>query len=164
MKYVLIIILALFAGSCVFGNLLVTDGIYTFRDGSFSYGVSYRRTPCELCGEAISVQKYNGSNSTYCVDTASSLPLSEYESSAGVDEWEFKLAHDLCDECALLANEKIKKPLVAKYKELWAGLIETKSKEKAEREVKRKGLHIRSINEKIESLQEELKEIEGNQE
>jgi predicted CopG family antitoxin len=124
-----------------------------------SFGATYRRVPCELCGEAISVSVPSENSWTYCNATAS-LPIADYESSYCVSAWEFSLSHDLCDECALLANEKIKKPLVAKHDEVWKNLVKIKAEEKAEREVIRRGLHIKNTKNKIADLQERLKELE----
>lgn len=140
-----------------------TDAVYTWGDGSYFSGTSSRRVPCELCGEALSVS-VPGENSMIFLNATASLPLAEYESSYCVDAWEFSLSHDLCDECSLLSNEKLKKPLVAKHDEIWKSLIELRADEKAEREVKRKGFHVRNLKGKIANLQEELKEIEGKQE
>lgn len=136
-----------------------TNAVYLTDDGWYSFGTSFRETTCELCGKAISIIEPQGNNWTFCDTTTFSLLLSELESRESVNAWEFNLTHDLCDECALLANEKIKKPLADKHKELWESLVKLKSEERAECENKRRLLHIQRVNEKIADLREELKEL-----
>ena len=155
------VMLALMGIICT--GMVTTNSMYIPAEGYFNYGISYRRVPCELCGEALSVSVPSENNWILC-DTTSSLPIADYESSYCVGVWEFNLKHDLCDECALLANEKIKKPLTDKHDELWGNLVKIKAEEKAEREVIRKGLHIKNLKDKIFGLTEQLCELEGKKE
>jgi len=138
---------------------------YLTSTGIFYYpGTSYRNEPCELCGKAIAIQVYSNNNWSFADTAVSNLPISSLEACSTVDAWSFNLSHDLCDECALLANEKVKKPLVAKHKELWESLVSLKAEEKAECEKRRKGLHQKELKDKIFELTERLMELEGKQE
>ena len=127
-------------------------------------GPTIRQIPCELCGKAISITEYK-SNLLFidCSTSSSNLPLSDYETSECVSEsWSFSIQHDLCEDCRLLVIEKIGKPLREKYKELWSQLVEEKAQEKSKNEKNRHKLHIQETKDKINELQNRLKELEKN--